>query len=127
VATPLVENILKQTVGTQYFSQRQLTEMGHPYRINGGEPPTPRGVVNTQSRRFYDSLSVTGPLRVGNRIEIRVVTSDSERAAQLDAGGDSKMVPRPWQALIRSRMRRSVTKVITKEMGHVFISASREK
>lgn len=106
-AKPIIERVIKATVGTRYFSKWQLEKMGHPYRI-GGTPPMPPGVINAQSKRFYKAMQINGPTKIKGLLVIQIYNLDEDRAWQL--GGTEKEIPRPYKALLQARLRQQTAR-----------------
>lgn len=115
----VAEEILKETVGTQYFNLEELTEMGHPYSAKHPNPPTPRGVVNLQTGEFYKTFHITFPQYVGGQVFFNVIQEPSEEGEWLE-DGKGGMVPRPYARLIQDRLNRILEKVLyTQTLGAV--------
>lgn len=113
---PVIQSVLIATVGTQYHSLLDLRRMGYPYSADRPKPPMAPGIINKQSGRFFDSLLVTTPTRVGKQIVMSVYLMDQERVDQLTRGGRS--IPRPYKQMLQARMRRQVDKAL----GDAFAS-----
>lgn len=104
---PAIESVIRETVGTQYYSESALRLAGYPYRI-GGTPPMPPGVINKQTGRFANSIRVIGPTRIGNMVVFNVISLAEDRAWQL--GGTEDTIERPYKLLLQARLRRAAAK-----------------
>lgn len=118
---PAIRTVLVTTLGTQYYSLSALRRMKHPYSAERPNPPMPAGVINKQSGRFFDSIVVTDPARVGKQVTMVVFASDQERVDLL-MSGESMMV-RNYKPLVQARMRRAVDKAL----GEAFRSLVKVK
>lgn len=104
---PIIETVIRETVGTQYYSESALRLAGYPYRI-GGTPPMPAGVINKQTGRFASSIRVIGPTKIGNMVVFNVISLDEDRTWQL--GGTKDSIERPYKILLQARLRRAAAK-----------------
>lgn len=102
---PVVHEVVKATVGTQYYSLHQLARMGHPYGI-GRRPPMHPGVINFQSGKFYQGMLVSGPSKVGSQLRIYVSSTDEKSDMLLK--GTSRMIARPYDKLLQHRLSRVI-------------------
>lgn len=114
---PVLQNTLLTTIGTQYFSLSQLRRMGYPYSPER-KAPMPPGVVNRQSGRFYESVRVVGPTKIGSLIVIQVYSVDEDRAWQL--AGTEHEIPRPYKALLQARLRQRTARQVAELTASMF-------
>lgn len=117
IVKPVIQSVLIATVGTQFYSLTQLRQLGHPYSILHPAPPMPPGVINRQSGRFFESIVVTSPVRIGTRVVLSVYAGDQERVDQLIKGGRS--IPRPYVLLLQARMRRQVDRALGEALAGI--------
>lgn len=104
------QEIVKDTVGTQYYSLATLRKMQHPYSVTTPMPPMPPGVINLQSGGFYRSLHWLDPKPTGiGGATIQFYSSDEEKSGWL-IGGNGRMMARPYDALLRQRIYRGITR-----------------
>lgn len=104
------QEIVKDTVGTQYYSLATLRKMHHPYSVTTPLPPMPPGVINLQSGAFYRSLHWLNPVSSGQgSATIQFYSSDEEKSGWL-VGGNGRMMARPYDALLRQRIYRGITR-----------------
>lgn len=103
------QEIVKVTVGTQYYSLTALRQMGHPYSVTNPMPPMPPGVINMQSGGFYQSLHWLDPRPSGLGSATIQFFSDDEAKSGWLVGGEGRMMPRPYDALLRQRIYRGIT------------------
>lgn len=109
---PVVDDILRKTVGTRYFSLATLRKMGHPYknRAPGGLAP---GIINVQSGEFFRAFRITGPVITGQRVTL-YVENDSWKADMLLS--PPNMIPRPWKSYLMWHLQRA----LTPKLGAIF-------
>lgn len=109
---PVVDEILRKTVGTQYFSLATLSKMGHPYKKGspGGLAP---GIINVQSGEFFLAFRIIGPVASAKQMTL-YVENNSWKAAMLLA--PANMIPRPWSSYLMWYLQRS----LTPKLGAIF-------
>lgn len=107
---PIIQQVIKETVGTQYYSLPTLRAMGSPYSAHNPHPPLPPGVVNMQSGRFFESFIITAPTRTSRGIKMMVYSMDEERAEQM--AGTEREIMRPYAVLMNDRMNRQVRRAL---------------
>lgn len=111
----MANEIVRKSIGTQYFSLAALKALKHPYSLRGSGRPggIPAGVVNRQSGRFAKSLFVRGPYKTSYRIALQVMqTGDAQDIGALLARGSSRMQGRPWQAYLKRELHRLISPYI---------------
>lgn len=102
------QEIVKTTIGTQYYSLATLRLMGHPYSVTNPQPPMPPGVINMQSGEFYRSFQWLDPTPGVNGATIQFYSDDEDKSGWL-VGGNGRMTARPYDALLRARVYRNIT------------------
>ena len=91
----VIQQILVENIGTQYFSLADLKVMHHPYKI-GGPGGTPKGMVNLQTGEFFSSLIIRGPLAGRDRNTITIFSRGGKELGNWLLYGTKRMQGRPW-------------------------------
>lgn len=110
-----VQQIIKITVGTQYFTLQQLRAMRHedngvlrgPYSLVSQRPPMFPGVINAQSYDFYNSIQPTPPIRENGIMMMGFISTDMTMAGNLMAGS-YRMMKRDFRGLLQARIRNNI-------------------
>lgn len=110
-----IQEVIDRNTGTQYFSLKDLANLGHPYRLGGSGRPggIPAGVVNKQSGNFHRSLILRGPLATQDRITITVYSRGEKMLGDWLLTGTERMKGRPWTKHLRAEIYQVVTPIIS--------------
>ncbi len=103
---PILDAVIKENVGTQYYSLADLKKMGHPYSIAHPHPPMNPAIINFQTGEFYESTKRMPPVKEGSIIKTYIVC-ESWKTDMLTTGTD-RMMLRPWMTWLQWNLSRVV-------------------
>lgn len=107
---PEVDKIIKKSVGTEYYTLKQLAQMGHPYsdRHGNGRPGgLPAGVVNKHKGEFYEGFHVrmvTSAKRVGLYVSLEGGRAEELGMKLKEGDPQHHMIGRPWDAHLKKQL-----------------------
>jgi hypothetical protein len=107
---PEVEEIIKKSFGTEYYTLKQLAQMGYPYsdRHGTGRPGgLPAGVVNRHKGEFYQGFKIRltkTEKRVGLYVTLEGGRAEELGEKLLHGDPEHHMMGRPWDTHLRKQL-----------------------
>lgn len=108
---PVVEKVLLETIGTQYYSLATLKKMRGPYSAINPHPPLPPGVINKQTGELWESRKIVGPTLISGKLVLAFYIT-SRKTEYINKKGTPRMMGRDYVTLLQSRLRRQVARAL---------------